>query len=157
MLNLRRAVLACFIAAVACVGMQIAPAGAAPVRTGWVGRVDVSIKLQRAFVYAPNGQLIRSIPISSGSGGRTPLGHFKVSSKSAWTTATTNSNVSMRWMTRFKGGIGFHGIPRKGSTALKTPLGVRPVSHGCIRMADADAKWIYDVVGRGTPVNVIPK
>jgi lipoprotein-anchoring transpeptidase ErfK/SrfK len=60
-------------------------------------------------------------------------------------------------MTRFNGGIGFHGIPRQGSTALKTPLGVKPVSHGCIRMADADAQWIYENVGRGTPVNVIPK
>jgi lipoprotein-anchoring transpeptidase ErfK/SrfK len=153
MTNLRRAVACCFVAAVACLCFQVAPAGA----QGGAGRIDVSIKLQRAYVYAGDGSLLREIPISSGSGGRTPLGHFRVTSKSAWTTATTNSRVSMKWMTRFNGGIGFHGIPRSGSVPLKTPLGVKPVSHGCIRMADADAKWIYDNVGRGTPVNVIPK
>jgi lipoprotein-anchoring transpeptidase ErfK/SrfK len=122
-----------------------------------VGRIDVSIQLQRAFVYDPDGGLIREIPISSGARGKTPLGHFRVYSRSSWTTSSTDSRVSMKWMTRFHGGIGFHGIPRRGNTALATPLGVKPVSAGCIRMADEDAKWIFDHVPNGTPVNVIPK
>ena len=122
-----------------------------------VGKIDVSIKLQRAFVYDVNGGLLREIPISSGANGRTPLGNYKVYSRSSWTTSADDSRVSMKWMTRFNGGLGFHGIPRRGNTALSTPLGVKPVSHGCIRMADEDAKWIYDLVPNGTPVSVIPK
>ena len=122
-----------------------------------VGKIDVSIKLQRAFVYDTNGALMREIPVSSGARGRTPLGNFRVYSRSSWTTSASDSRVSMKWMTRFNGGIGFHGIPRRGSTPLATPLGVRPVSHGCVRMADADAEWIFHNVPNGTPVNVIPK
>ena len=122
-----------------------------------VGKIDVSIKLQRAYVYDEQGTLIREIPISSGAGGKTPLGTFKIYSRSSWTTSTSDSRVSMKWMTRFNGGVGFHGIPRRGSTPLSTPLGVKPVSHGCVRMADVDAQWIYDNVPNGTPVNVIPK
>jgi len=60
-------------------------------------------------------------------------------------------------MTRFNRGIGFHGIPRRGARALATPLGVRPVSHGCVRMSDADAEWMFVNLPNGTPVNVIPK
>ena len=155
MRNVRRAVLFCLVAAVAVVGVQVLPAGAQG--GAGIARIEVSIKLQRAFVYAADGSVIRDIPISSGSGGRTPLGRYAITTRSPWTTATSNSKVSMKWMTRFNGGIGFHGIPRQGSTALKTPLGQRPVSHGCVRMADADAQWIYDNAAKGTPVNVIPK
>lgn len=122
-----------------------------------VAWIDVSIKLQRAFVYGTDGSLMREIPISSGAGGRTPLGHYRVYSRSEWTTASSDRRVSMRWMTRFHGGIGFHGIPVKGGQPLATPLGVRPVSHGCVRMSDADAFWIFVMVPNGTPVNVIPK
>lgn len=53
-----------------------------------------------------------------------------------------------------------HRLPRDPTTGLDplaTPLGVRPVSHGCVRMADADAEWIFHNVPNGTPVNVIPK
>ncbi len=124
---------------------------------GGIGRVDVSIQLQRAFVYDPQGALIKEIPISSGAGGKTPLGSFRVASRSAWTTSGSDSRVTMRFMTRFNGGVGFHGIPRRGTRALATPLGVRPVSHGCVRMSDADAEWMFVNLPNGTPVNVIPK
>jgi lipoprotein-anchoring transpeptidase ErfK/SrfK len=33
--------------------------------------------------------------------------------------------------------------------------GVRNVSHGCINLAPADAKWFYDLVKRGDPVQVV--
>jgi lipoprotein-anchoring transpeptidase ErfK/SrfK len=155
MTNVRRAVVMCFVAAVALVGVGNSPAGA---QDGVVpARIDVSIKLQRAYVYGSDGSLMREIPISSGRGGRTPLGRFAVTTRSEWTTATSDPKVRMQWMTRFNGGIGFHGIPRKGTTALSTPLGQRAVSHGCIRMSDQDARYIYQWVPRGTPVNVIPK
>ncbi len=60
----------------------------------------------------------------------------------------------MRWMTRFRGGIGFHGIPRRGGKPLYTPLGQYPVSAGCLRMADHDAEWIYRNIPTGTRVVV---
>ena len=42
----------------------------------------------------------------------------------------------------------------KGSVALSTPLGLRPVSHGCIRMADDAAKFLYDNLPIGATVTV---
>ena len=44
--------------------------------------------------------------------------------------------------------IGFHGIPytldKKGHRRHHfTPLGVRPSSHGCVRLADVDARWLF--------------
>lgn len=122
-----------------------------------IGRIDVSVKLQRAYVYDPAGALLKEIPVSSGADGRTPLGRFRVQSRSSVTSSTGDARVTMRWMTRFNGGIGFHGIPKKGSTPLNTPLGQRAVSHGCVRMSDADANWVFVNVPNGTPVNVIPK
>jgi lipoprotein-anchoring transpeptidase ErfK/SrfK len=156
MRNLRRAVVACAVVAVACIGLYAAPAGAVE-PAGGVGWIDVSIPHQRVYVYARNGGLLREIPVSTGAGGRTPLGHFRVYSRSAVTSSTTDARVTMKWMTRFDGGIGFHGIPHKGKTPLSTPLGQRAVSHGCVRMADSDAAFIYYYVPNGTPVNVIPK
>lgn len=142
-------------------GAQEAPAAPpveqpppAPPTVAWI---DLSIQLQRAFVYGNDGSLMAEFPVSTGKGGRTPLGHFRVYSRSSWTTSLTDRRVSMQWMTRFHGGIGFHAIPRKGGQPLATPLGVRPVSAGCVRMADEHAHWIFYNVPNGTPVNVIPK
>jgi lipoprotein-anchoring transpeptidase ErfK/SrfK len=149
----RRAVVLALAAVVALVGVHATPASA---QVG-IDRIDVSIKLQRAYVYGTGGELLREFPISSGARGSTPLGSYRVFRKSASTVSTSDHRVSMRWMTNFNGGIGFHGIPRKGGVALSTPLGQRAVSHGCIRMNDGDAQWIHDNVPMGTRVNVITK
>jgi lipoprotein-anchoring transpeptidase ErfK/SrfK len=147
------------------VGAQEAPvapveppaAPAPPPAPPTVAFINLSVQMQRVFVYGTDGSLMREFPVSSGRGGRTPLGNYRIYSRSQWTTSSSDRSVSMQWMTRFRGGIGFHGIPRKGGRPLATPLGVRPVSNGCVRMNDADAAWIYFNVPNGTPVNVIPK
>jgi hypothetical protein len=122
-----------------------------------VAWVDVNLRTQRVYVFGTDGNLWREMPMSSGKNGSTPKGVFRVSSRSAWTTSLSDSRVSMRWMTRFNRGIGFHGIPRRGGRPIATPLGQRAVSAGCIRLADGDAEWIFRNVPNGTPVNVIAK
>ena len=117
----------------------------------WV--VLVSLSRQHAYVTF-GGRIVRDIPISSGSRGRTPAGRFRVSSKSRATSANGNPSVTMAYMTRFNGGIGFHGIPRKNGRPLSTPLGRRAVSHGCIRMADTNAKFVFQTVPKGSLVVV---
>ncbi|MFM7064850.1 MAG: L,D-transpeptidase [Actinomycetes bacterium] len=113
----------------------------------------MSLGRQHTYVYL-NGALVKDIPVSSGARGRTPRGTFRIYSKSAATRAGSDTSVSMRFMTRFNGGIGFHSIPRKNGRALATPLGIRPVSHGCIRMADLNAAWLSGNVPVGTTVVV---
>jgi lipoprotein-anchoring transpeptidase ErfK/SrfK len=108
---------------------------------------------QHAQLYDENDNLLHDFPISSGADGLTPVGEFVVQSRDeqAW---APGGETTMAWMTRFNGGIGFHGIPVKNGEALDTPLGERPVSHGCVRMEDADAKTVYETLPDGAAVIV---
>jgi lipoprotein-anchoring transpeptidase ErfK/SrfK len=119
-----------------------------------MNHLHVDLAHQRVNVIANDGSLLRSMPASTGANGRTPRGTYAVYSKSPWTTASGNGSVSMQWMTRFRGGIGFHAIPRQNGRPLATPLGIAPVSHGCVRLADDDAAWLYHSVPVGMRVVV---
>ena len=119
---------------------------------------------QRAYFYNSNRRLIATIPVSTGVDDQTPIGTFKVFSKSENTFFTPNPSEKMRWMTRFTvgregGNIGFHGIPYKvtkaGEIPFPTPLGIAPSSHGCIRVRVSDAKWIFQNMPIGTTVSVM--
>ena len=119
---------------------------------------------QRAYFYNANRRLIATLPVSTGVDDQTPVGVFKVFSKSAETFYTPNPRERMRFMTRFTvgregGNIGFHGIPyrvtKSGETPFYTPLGLAPSSHGCIRMRVADAKWVFQNMAIGSTVAVL--
>lgn len=119
---------------------------------------------QRAYFYNKNRRLVATLPVSTGVDDQTPIGVFKVFSKSAQTFYTPNPRERMRFMTRFTvgrqgGNIGFHGIPytvtKSGEVPFYTPLGLAPSSHGCIRMHVADAKWVFHNMAIGTTVSVL--
>ena len=119
---------------------------------------------QRAYFYNSSRRLIATLPVSTGVDDQTPLGVFKVFSKSAETFYTPNPRERMRFMTRFTigregGNIGFHGIPyrvtKSGEVPFYTPLGLAPSSHGCIRMRVADAKWVFQNMAIGSTVSVL--
>ncbi len=113
----------------------------------------VSLSSQTATFYDAAGNVVLQAPISSGKNGLTPQGTFHVQSKSA--RAFSGNGVYMNDMVRFNGGIGFHSIPKKASGQdLPTPLGQAPVSHGCIRMADAQAQQVFDHLPVGALVEV---
>lgn len=119
---------------------------------------------QQAYFYNEKRKLIVKLPVSTGLDGSTPVGRFKVFSRSAQTFYAPRPKEKMRYMTRFTvgeegGNIGFHGIPymvsKKGTIRFPTPLGVAPSSHGCVRMLDAHAKWVFENMPRGATVTVI--
>ncbi len=113
----------------------------------------VSLSAQTATFYDAAGNVVLQAPISSGRDGLTPQGTFHVQSKSS--RAFAGNGVYMDSMTRFNGGIGFHSIPKRSSGEdLPTPLGQAPVSHGCIRMADAQAQQVYEHLPVGAVVEV---
>jgi lipoprotein-anchoring transpeptidase ErfK/SrfK len=60
------------------------------------------------------------------------------------TVLSTDSRA--RWCTQINGGYFFHTI-----LASESELG-RSASHGCIRLAVSNAKWIYNNIGKGTTV-----
>ncbi|MEY3655978.1 MAG: hypothetical protein RL114_336 [Actinomycetota bacterium] len=119
---------------------------------------------QRAYFYTASRRLIATLPVSTGAKDQTPVGTFKVFSKSAQAFFTPAPNERMKFMTRFTKGrqgdnIGFHGIPYKvtknGDIPFYTPLGIAPVSHGCVRMRVTDAKWVFENMKIGSVVAVV--
>lgn len=119
---------------------------------------------QQAYFFNERRKLIAKLPVSTGLDDSTPVGKFKVFSRSAQTFYAPRPQEKMRYMTRFTigeegGNIGFHGIPymvsKKGNIRFPTPLGVAPSSHGCVRMLDAHAKWVFENLPRGATVSVV--
>lgn len=122
--------------------------------SGPVNRAVVRLATQQVELY--DGFILKAkFPMSSGANGATPRGSFRVFRKVPMATSSDDPLVTMPFMTNFNEGIGFHGIPVKNKTRLYTPLGQYPVSHGCIRLADANAKWVQDNLPIGSPVDVV--
>lgn len=119
---------------------------------------------QRAYFYNSNRRLIATLRVSTGVDEQTPVGKFQVFSKSEKTFYTPKPSERMRFMTRFTvgrrgGSIGFHGIPytvtKFGEVPMYTPLGLAPSSHGCIRLKEADAQWVFENMPLGAIVSVV--
>ena len=119
---------------------------------------------QRTYVYNARKRLIATLPSSTGLWDSTPPGYFKVFSKSAQTFYIPNPGERMKWMVRFTkgrqgGNIGFHGIPytvKDGKEIpFPTPLGEKPASHGCVRLANQDAEWLFRNMDVGATVSVV--
>ena len=129
-----------------------------------IGSAVVVLDEQSVYVYSPGRRLIAVVPASTGLDDSTPVGSFKVFSKSALAYFTPNPGERMRWMIRFTKGregdnVGFHGIPFKatssGEEPIYTPVGLRPVSHGCVRTRNMEAEWLFRNMDIGTPVRVV--
>lgn len=124
----------------------------------------IDVSEQRVYVYQWNGSnydtYVGEMICSTGlKGTPTPLGTYQA----AGPTGTgewywfKEYEVYAKWATRIVGGILFHSIPySKGKVQNKTArkkLG-RPASHGCVRLKDDHALWIYENCTPGTTVVV---
>ena len=86
----------------------------------------------------------RAIHTSTGAGGATPSGDFRVYRKERMSWSVPFS-VWMPWAAYFRGGIATHEYPDVPSY---------PASHGCVRLPAGEARRVYDFVEIGTPVRV---
>lgn len=100
---------------------------------------------------------VKAMVCSVGLDGGTPLENGSITDKYDWRLLF--GNVWGQYAVRFNGHIMFHSVPymtpskdtlKEGQYNL---LG-QPASQGCIRLAVADAKWIYDNCDKGTKVEV---
>jgi len=121
-----------------------------------IGYVSVKVNLKRQIltVVDSQGQILKTLPISSGNGkwftseGRrrraiTPTGSFTVYRKIAgWRRGPLGP---MYYPNYIVGGIAIHGSPSVPS---------RPASHGCIRIPMYAAKQFSAMTPIGTPVLV---
>jgi lipoprotein-anchoring transpeptidase ErfK/SrfK len=125
----------------------------------------VDLSDRRVYVYRQE-EVIASYPIAIGKPGwDTPVGEFKVMHMEhdpIWKHPITgkvfepgtDSPLGERWIGFWSDGknaLGFHGTPSSEIDLIGTA-----VSHGCLRMRNADVRMLYDQVGLGTTVVVRP-
>lgn len=89
-------------------------------------------------------EVVRAVHTSTGTGGGTPVGDFRVYVKSlmSWSVPF---EVWMPYASYFRGGIAMHQSPSVPSY---------PASHGCVRLPDGEAERVYRFADVGTPVFV---
>ena len=108
-------------------------------------RVRAEVLLDRQLLLIIHGDhVIRTVPISSGVGGLTPPGTYRVYSKSpsSW---SNRFKVWLPWASYFRGGVAFHEFGSVPSYAA---------SHGCVRVNHYDAEMLFGFAVTGTPVDV---
>jgi lipoprotein-anchoring transpeptidase ErfK/SrfK len=113
----------------------------------------------QAFAGYEHGRLVRWGPVSSGSRtSPTPSGLFHLTWRSRGRHSTVNPGWFMKWYFNFDnaGGLSLHSYALPGY----------PASHGCIRLLERDAMWLYAwgqgwsldaggrVVSQGAPLHV---
>ena len=119
--------------------------------------LEVSLQDQRVYV-RDGSQLLYTMYASTGMDDSTPRGSFRIQSERGDHFYNPSEGMGARYYTSFlKHGVFlFHSVPTDPSGSyIKEEadlLGIRPSSHGCIRLTVPDALWIMKSVPAGTPV-----
>ncbi|MBS1493818.1 MAG: L,D-transpeptidase [Bacteroidetes bacterium] len=115
--------------------------------------LELKIHEQMVYVHWRNGKTDK-YPVSTGNkfldkGLESRPGLFAIFVKEEHHESSQFDNADMYHFMPFNQGIGFHSI---NGTAYYQHLGVRPSSHGCIRMKHEDVKKMFGDVELGTIV-----
>lgn len=141
----------------------IAPREAPP--AGRPHLIRVFLDKQVVAVYTENrcGQFtvpVHYFPCSTGiEEDSTPTGNYTIGIK--YPLGVMIDMSYSRYLSQITGHIYFHSMPSYDNEYADVPyedfnlLGVKPYSHGCIRMAERDCKWIHDYLPEGTPIEVL--
>lgn len=133
------------------------PGGVIP--NGGLPRIEVDLSRQ-VLLYFDDYGLDRVVAVSSGTGrdyctiskksqqkvcgsAVTPLGNFKIQRRIKGDRESDLGHLYNPMY--FNGGFAIHGSP-------SIPAG--PASHGCVRVSNYSANWMFDTVTNGTPVFV---
>ena len=106
-------------------------------------RIEVQLRRQLALLIVDN-RVVRAVHISSGAGGKTPLGSFRVYRKERYSWSVP-FKVWLPWASYFTGGVAFHEFGSVPTYAA---------SHGCVRVNHYDAADLFGFAETGTPVDV---
>ena len=118
--------------------------------------VHVDLTNQKTYVYRgkkDNWSIIKTFNCSTGiAGEETPEGIFTVKEKGDWFYSDEYNQGGKYWV-QFSGNYLFHSLPynKDKSKIVDSTLG-KPSSHGCVRLAEADSKWLYTIVPVGSKV-----
>ena len=121
--------------------------------------LEVSLQDQRVYV-RDGSELLYTMYASTGMDDSTPRGSFRIQAERGDHFYNPGEGMGARYYTSFlnHGVFLFHSVPTdsKGGYIKEEAdmLGIRPGSHGCIRLTVPDARWIMQSVPTGTPVLV---
>jgi lipoprotein-anchoring transpeptidase ErfK/SrfK len=110
-------------------------------------------QVAQAFAAYEYGTIVRWGPLSTGGTGQTPSGLFNLS----WRSRGHYSSVDPSWYLPWY----FNFIPSRGIAFHHYALPGRAASHGCARMLERDAQWLFEWGEpgqrgtKGTPVLVL--
>jgi lipoprotein-anchoring transpeptidase ErfK/SrfK len=115
--------------------------------------VDLSTMIARVY---KNGKIAVEVPVKTkgkeGSWWETPAGLYKIETKEK-NHYSSMGHVYQPWSMQFQGNFFIHGWPHYDDG---TPVS-SSYSGGCVRLADDDAKKLFDNVTIGTPILVYEK
>ncbi len=106
-------------------------------------RIELQLRRQLALLIDDN-RVVRTVHISSGAGGKTPLGSFHIYRKERYSWSVP-FKVWLPWASYFTGGVAFHEFGSVPTYAA---------SHGCVRVNHYDAELLFGFAETGTPVEV---
>ena len=117
--------------------------------------LDVDLKKQHVTVCFRDGHS-RTFRISSGNPAikdaiATPVGLFTVQNMQPMAISKQFNDAKLHHWIGIQGGVGFHGLDGNGYYGT---LGVRPSSHGCVRMAREEVAEMYKLVHPGALIRV---
>ncbi len=117
--------------------------------------LELRIDEQRVYVHYRDGH-VKSYPVSTGNkflnkGIESRPGLFAIFLKEELHLSSQFDDAKMFYYMPFNMGIGFHSL---AGTGYYGNLGVRPSSHGCIRMSAGDVKTMFKECPVGTLVLV---
>jgi hypothetical protein len=106
-------------------------------------RVEIS-RDRGVLLMVEDGEVVRVVHTSTGAGGITPVGDFKVYAKVLYSWSVP-FQVWMPYAAYFRGGIATH---------QSSDVPSYPASHGCVRLPEGEAERVWRFVDVGTPVAV---
>lgn len=109
---------------------------------------------EQQISYIVDGQVVKRFPVSTGKLlTPTPTGQFAVQRKItvARYRAADYDLPNVKWNMQFLPKYFIH------TAYWHNQFGIRPMSHGCVNMKEADAKFLYDYIPVGVPVEIIGK
>lgn len=115
--------------------------------------LELRIDEQTLYVHYRDGKIVK-YPVSSGNPHASKSvesrpGLYAIFLKEEVHLSSQFNNARMNYFMPYNMGIGFHGLP---GTGYYGHLGVRPSSHGCIRMRNEDVRVIFGQCKVGTLV-----
>lgn len=106
-------------------------------------RIEVN-RFKGVALLIEKGKVLRAIHVSTGAGGRTPRGTFRIYRKERMSWSRPFS-VWLPYASYFQGGYAFHEYPSVPSFSA---------SHGCIRVGYPEARRVYEFASFGTIVSI---